>query len=334
MGGKTKEAVSDFVSRTTRFVRLFIALAVLTLLGYWLAVSASLKDRYQEHSRHYIATFIHEGDIDLVTIGSSRTGRIGEPVLLQQGLERKFKENNLIVYNYSKPGRDAVVDYAYLRDVLKQHCVGTVLFEINKSSAAYRINKSFDDITPYSIIWDSYLHDTFYSRPKRVQLALRSSMNKMFKSIYRRYGNDYQDLNLAKEPVRSIKRGAHVDVANVKKRPPDATSWDLMGKVEYRQTRYIFKILEEAEKYGTKVVFYYPPTSESQPLSREFLKEFNDTFGQPLHQLNQKQLNKMRAKRAYGDYNHVNTHGQKYMINWIVNTLDIRLARDAKCNAA
>jgi len=190
---------------------------------------------------------------------------------------------------------------------------------------------SFDYVVPHTIIWDTYLHDSYYMWPRRVQLAFRSSLNKMLKSIYRRYKGDYDVFNRPVEPVRTKNRPSKKNVDIITPRHIDKNYWDLTQPFENRQSRYIFKILKEAKKYGTKIIFYYPPTSESAPLSPKFTEDFQQMFGQPIHQLNQTQLDDMRSTRTFADYNHVNKIGRDYLVNWMVKSFDIQLSNQAKC---
>ena len=314
-------------------LRLLLVLSLVALVMFWVSISSSLKDRHQYFKNLYRQTYLQKGPIDVIASGSSRAIALAGAVELKSSLDKKHQSDDIIVYNYGKAGRDLVIDYVYLKDYLREHCVGTVLVEVNRAHVKDRYHMHFEHIAPYSVIWDSYLNDSYHGWPRRLQLGLRASINKMLKSVYRRYSHEFDEFDIPVEPVRTKYRRAKADqpVLNPKQRPADKNYWDLTAPFEYRQTRYIYKILEEAKKYGTKIIFYYAPTSDSSPLSPKLTDSFQQMFGQPLHQLNQKQLDDMRSIRVFGDYNHVNQNGRDYLVNWMVDSFDIQLSDKSKC---
>ena len=84
--------------KVVHVLRLVYALTIMSILFFWVAVSSSVKDRYQNHRASYNKTFLHEGPIDLIALGSSRAGRLAGPLELKVGLEQKTQQGNIVVY--------------------------------------------------------------------------------------------------------------------------------------------------------------------------------------------------------------------------------------------
>ena len=312
-------------------LRLCIPLIVIGSL-YWIAGPSNLTARYQNYRVIYNKTFLHKGNIDIAVSGSSRSSRIAGPVELEGALTKKLNRDEVIAYNFAKGGRDIVIDYAILKEYLREHCVGTVLFEYNQTGRT-RYPHSFENIAPYGVIWDTYLNDSFYSWPERVQKALRAFTTKILESFYFRFSEKLKLFDQVPQPVRTINVNAKANVEVMARRIPDENYWDLKAPKNFRQTRYVKKVIHEAKKYGTKVIFYYPPTLESAPLTPQLVEEFEAEFGHPLYQLNQSQLDDMRSSRTFADYNHVNQSGREFFIPWMVENFDIQLAEDAACSS-
>jgi len=174
------------VLKVTHILRLLLVLSLVVLVMFWVSISSSLKDRHQHYKNIYRQTYLQKGPIDVIASGSSRAIALAGAVELKSSLEKKYQNENIIVYNYGKAGRDLVIDYVYLKDYLREHCVGTVLVEVNHAHVKDRYHMHFEHIAPYSVIWDSYMNDRYYGWPRRFQLGLRASVNKMLKSVYRR----------------------------------------------------------------------------------------------------------------------------------------------------
>jgi len=321
------------LTRIWMWVRIVCAMALL-LIGFNVVSCINApEERYQKHTALYQKSFTQDGPMDIIALGSSRSGRVFGAQEFEEILKTQTPGEAFVIYEYAKPHRDIAFDYILLKDVLKDRCVGTVLVEFNNANLRRRVHPFFHNIASYSDIFDAYWQDKNYSPLVRIQYALRDSMQKTLSSLYDRTQGEHVVLAGKYDPKATYtwsngpaKQGQRpMRKAN---RPPDLPEWNLDDPYEHRQVRYAGRILEAATNAGAKTIFYYLPTIESEPLTPEFLKAFEAKVGAPLMQMYAEDLEAIRSGDGFADYAHMNQTGRLITLAWMAREFELQRARE------
>jgi hypothetical protein len=320
----------------TTLARALMLAGISVAIG-WLVYAADRPEaRYTRNlSCHYNTIFRESGDVDVVSIGSSRALRaISGPhggTLLGEALGR-----DAVWLDLSRSWRGRGQIYRQVVDTLDNRDVDTLLVEYFPDSRYY--GRYAKTATALDLIEDIVISEHL-SMYERIAFSMRTAMLKYASFL----------TALVYEPrgliIRKPKRSQSVDcitgesplkkaklAVRLKSYPVPATSpqkdWAMDAPSEARNSGYIEKIIASAQQKGVKIYFFKVPLLNEGPLSDAMSEGFRARFGVELLNMNYTQANGLFATpNNYGDATHMRDGGRRYYTAWLTSEL---LARAGK----
>jgi len=326
------------------FLRLFAFFVVASFL-YLVGVLADRPEaRYTNNLRcHYKTTFEETGRADVVSMGTSRTLRAISGV--HGGKEMsKLMGQDAVWLDLARSWRGRGQMYRQIDDILENRDVGVLAVEYFPDSRYY--GHYAKTVKASDIVEDVFISrsSNFYQRSA---FALRSLALKYsgfltkpridktnLPGVFSVFNEKNIDGKKTKTPlsksVDCIKGESPLVPSKLnnwlKKNPkPDLKPhpvWDFDKRVERRNSGYIEKIIETADRHDVPIVFFYVPLLNQGVISDEAKQKFTTRFGKELVAMDIEEARGLyTTSNNYGDATHMRVGGRNYYTSWLANEL-------------
>ena len=311
-----------------RIYRVIIFILFTISIALFVYISNSPRIRYQPYPYHYEYTYAHRGDVDIAFMGTSRTMR----AIIAPYFEERMRRNmgkEFIVYDLSRSGRGAGLEYVLVREFLENHNVKLLLVHFNDSLKEvvhpnfFKVARFNDILNDYTTHPDNFiLRLNFISR--MIGLKLGESFHLLLQSNYLKkvYPTNVKTSDYSfPVPVRpDVLEKALAKYSKKWKKLPHR-NWNLNGPEEFRNTKYVHKLIKLAKDNKTEIIFFYIPRLYEPHISEEMISTFSTEFGIEWLQPPLNVRLDMYEPGGYTDTGHVNSRGAELYMDWLADMI-------------